>query len=36
LPAFKAFQADIKARCVELPAVTELSIVDSYGWVPVS
>ena len=36
LPAFKAFQADLKSRCVELPVVTELSPVDSYGWVPVS
>jgi hypothetical protein len=31
LPAFKAFQADLKDRCVEPPAFTELSLVDSYG-----
>jgi hypothetical protein len=31
LPAFKAFQAELKDRCVELPVVTELSVVDSYG-----
>ena len=29
--AFKAFQRDIKARCVEEPVVTELSPVDAYG-----
>jgi quinol monooxygenase YgiN len=32
LPAFKAFQAQLKDRCVELPVVTELSPVDSYGY----
>jgi quinol monooxygenase YgiN len=31
LPAFKAFQAQLKDRCVEPPVVTELSPVDSYG-----
>lgn len=32
LPAFKAFQANIKERCAEPPLVTELSILDSYGF----
>ena len=36
LPAFKAFQAGIKERCVELPVVTELSIVGSYGLLPLA
>jgi hypothetical protein len=31
LPAFRAFQAELKGRCVEPPLVTELSLVDSYG-----
>jgi quinol monooxygenase YgiN len=31
LPAFKAFQAQLKERCVEPPVITELSVVDSYG-----
>jgi len=31
LPAFRAFQKDIKDRCVEPPVVTELSAVDSYA-----
>ena len=31
LPSFKAFQAELKNRCVEPPVVTELSPVDSYG-----
>jgi len=31
LPAFKAFQKDLKDRCVEPPVATELSPVDSYG-----
>jgi hypothetical protein len=31
LPAFKAFQKELKDRCVEPPVVTELSAVDSYG-----
>lgn len=30
LPSFKAFQKDLKDRCVEPPVVTELSPVDSY------
>ncbi len=30
LPAFKAFQRELKERCVDLPVVTELSAVDSY------
>jgi hypothetical protein len=33
LPAFKAFQAGIKDRCVELPVATDVTIVDSYGQV---
>ena len=31
LPSFKAFQAQLKDRCVEPPVVTELAIVGSYG-----
>jgi hypothetical protein len=31
LPAFKAFQAQLKDRCVELPVVSELAALDSYG-----
>ena len=31
LPSFKAFQAQLKDRCVEMPVVTELSVVGSYG-----
>jgi hypothetical protein len=31
LASFKAFQKDLKERCVELPVVTELLAVDSYG-----
>jgi hypothetical protein len=31
LPAFKAFQAQLKDRCVELPVVMELSPVDCYS-----
>ena len=31
LPTFKAFQRQIKDRCVEPPVVTEVSIVGSYG-----
>jgi quinol monooxygenase YgiN len=31
LPAFQAFQAKLKDRCVEPPVLTELSPVDSYG-----
>jgi hypothetical protein len=30
MPAFKAFQKDLKERCVELPVVTEMTIVDSF------
>lgn len=33
LPSFKAFQKELKDRCVEPPVVTELSIVGSYGLV---
>jgi hypothetical protein len=32
LPSFKAFQKDIKDRCVEPPVVTELTAIDAYGW----
>jgi hypothetical protein len=31
LASFKAFQKQLKDRCVEPPVVTELSAVDSYG-----
>jgi hypothetical protein len=31
LPAFKAFQAQLKDRCVEAPVVTDLSVVGTYG-----
>ena len=31
LPTFQLFQAQLKARCVELPVVTELSVVASYA-----
>ena len=34
LPAFKAFQKGIKARCVEGPEPVELTPVDSYGLLP--
>ena len=30
LPAFKAFQEQLKSRCVEPPVVTELSVVGAY------
>lgn len=30
LPAFKAFQAELKTRCLEMPAVSEMSTVGSY------
>jgi hypothetical protein len=33
LASFKAFQKELKERCVEPPVFTDLSIVDSYGWV---
>jgi hypothetical protein len=31
LPSFKAFQRQIKDRCVEPPVVTEVSVVGSYA-----
>jgi hypothetical protein len=31
LPSFKAFQSQLKDRCVEPPVVTEVSVVGSYG-----
>ena len=31
LASFKAFQKDLKDRCVELPTFMELSAVDSYA-----
>ena len=31
LPAFKAFQAELGARCDGPPTITELSVVGSYG-----
>lgn len=31
LPSFKAFQSQLKDRCVESPVVTEVSVVGSYG-----
>jgi hypothetical protein len=31
LASFKAFQSEHKARCVEPPVVTELSVVGSYA-----
>jgi hypothetical protein len=33
LPSFKAFQKQLKERCVEPPVVTELSALDSYAGV---
>ena len=33
LPSFKAFQGQLKDRCVEPPVVTELTVVGSYGMV---
>jgi hypothetical protein len=30
LPAFKAFQQDLRARCLEPPVVTEMSPVGAY------
>ena len=30
LSAFKAFQKDLKSRCVEQPVLSELSAIDSY------
>jgi hypothetical protein len=32
LPAFKAFTAEIKERCEELPVTAELTEVGSYGF----
>ena len=31
LPSFKAFQAQLKERCVEPPVVSELNALESYG-----
>ena len=31
LASFKAFQKDLKDRCVEPPTFTEMSVVDSYA-----
>ena len=31
LPAFQTFQADIRARCVEPPVLSEATVVGSYG-----
>jgi hypothetical protein len=31
LPSFKAFQGQLRDRCVEPPVVTELSVIGSYG-----
>jgi len=31
LPSFKAFQAQLKERCVEAPVVTELNAIASYS-----
>jgi hypothetical protein len=30
LPAFKAFQRELKQRCVEMPVITELSAIGAY------
>jgi hypothetical protein len=30
LPAFKAFQQQLRSRCAEPPVITELSVVGSY------
>ncbi|MFN0178110.1 MAG: hypothetical protein ACKVZ0_04875 [Gemmatimonadales bacterium] len=36
LESFRRFQADLRARCVDLPVVTELTTqVDSYGLGPI-
>ena len=35
LESFRRFQADLSARCVELPVVTQLTQVDSYGLGPI-
>jgi quinol monooxygenase YgiN len=34
LPAFKAFQRELKQRCAEPPVITELSPIGSYGVSP--
>jgi hypothetical protein len=31
LPTFKAFQAELRERCVEPPVIVELTVVGSYG-----
>ena len=31
LPAFQAFQKDVRARCEEPPVLSELSVVGAYG-----
>jgi len=31
LPSFKAFQAGLKQRCVEMPVATEMSVVGAYA-----
>lgn len=33
-PTFASFQAELKARCVEPPVVTELEPLDAYGYGP--
>jgi quinol monooxygenase YgiN len=35
LPAFKAFQKQLKERCVEPPVVSEVSVIGTYGQIPV-
>jgi hypothetical protein len=32
LPAFQAFSAGVKGRCVELPRRVELTVIGSYGF----
>jgi quinol monooxygenase YgiN len=32
LPAFRAFSAEVKDRCAELPVKTELAEIGSYGF----
>ena len=34
LPAFQAFQRELKQRCLEMPLITELSPIGSYGVSP--
>jgi quinol monooxygenase YgiN len=31
LPSFKAFQAQLKERCVEPPVISELNALEAYG-----